>query len=245
MVSPYEPTSSDTGACFHCARSFTASGAKALMPLLCDGCWVDSFAYCSKACKKAREASHRRECGLVRPVLEAAEKEEGMAPFKALLALRAALRAADDPAGWARTCRLQVHWSEHRSKKPEYVASARRMASLIVSLLSNDDVQAIALGAAADGQGALALEADGGEAGGAGEKGGTGEGDEGAREGLDPSVVDEATRLVQAVFLAINVNAISCASVGCGIFPGFSSMFNHSCTENVTHAFDRYDQRPD
>ena len=233
MVSPFEPTSTDTGACFHCARSFTASGAKALMPLLCDGCWVDSFAYCSKACKKAREASHRRECGLVRPVLEAAEKEEGVAPFKALLALRAALRAADDPAGWAQTCRLQVHWSEHRLKKHEYVASARRMASLIVSLLSDDDVQAVALGAAADGRGALALEADDGEGSGAGDGG------EGAREGDDPSVVDEATRLVQSVFLAINVNAISCASVGCGIFPGLSSMFNHSCTENVTHAFDR------
>ena len=37
-------------------------------------------------------------------------------------------------------------------------------------------------------------------------------------------------------FLAININAIAIGSNGVGLFPGLSSMSNHSCHENLTHS---------
>lgn len=52
----------------------------------------------------------------------------------------------------------------------------------------------------------------------------------------DPAVtVDNLVHL----FLAINVNAISLGPEGVGLFPGTPSMFNHSCTENTTHSWDK------
>jgi hypothetical protein len=40
------------------------------------------------------------------------------------------------------------------------------------------------------------------------------------------------------IFLAINVNAIGLGdNAAAGLFPGMSSMFNHSCNENVTHSW--------
>ena len=102
-VAPFDVSSGVT--CFHCgvASDDTATAAAApLVPLVCTTCFVEAFAFCSAACQRKHEAFHRRECPLLRPVLEAAEATRGVvAPFKAVLVLRAALRAAGSASSGA------------------------------------------------------------------------------------------------------------------------------------------------
>jgi hypothetical protein len=125
VLSPFEFTAG--GVCFHCGTDRKEAGLTTpLVPALCDGCWVEAFAYCGSACKAANEGAHRRECALLRPVLEAAiaqgtaAAESGggaiIAPFKTVLVLRAGLKASRDPAGWRGIRGLQVHVLRHLSQ---------------------------------------------------------------------------------------------------------------------------------
>jgi len=146
IATPYDfgPHSS----CFHCAKDLLGANGASLssvkeLSLQCCTCQVSSLSYCSVSCRQNYQAVHARECPWIQEMAEKCETT-GMAPFKVLLVLRAALRAKNQPSEFAKIQELESHLQIHEEKKPEYTSLSRDFAHWMVDeILTESELEAI------------------------------------------------------------------------------------------------------
>ena len=223
------------------------------LSLQCPLCQVSSLSYCSVSCRHTYQARHEQECPWILeltrrssdvpihprrlPVDETNEQHKQpsddtdhtknrMAPFKALLVLRAALQAKTQPIEFQSLLQLESHAMLQEQRYPEYVAKAKQLSQWMVDdILTIKDIQAIQQQATATVKSNIV-----------------------STPINDTNETNDTTIAIQCLihlFLAISVNAIGLGPYAVGLFPGIPSMFNHSCLENVTHSWDPPSQADD
>ncbi len=232
-------------ACFHCARDLTHTTSNLVRDaaLSCPKCHLVS--YCSVACRHAHQYLHEQECELVPHVVAICFDNMGndsphdnvttsagnqtpvdptlefVAPFKALLVLRALLKADSHPDEWKALLDLESHASETQQRHPMYYASARALSQYMVHHLCTTVNMEQLFDKDASKESGLSQSYS----------------IESKAVMIERRRGDLIQLLIQ-LFCAIHVNAIGLGVHAVGLFPGISSMFNHSCNENVTHSWD-------